>query len=218
MYTNKKEVFVLFSILVIVSVSKGQIAKSVTFPDSVTVPYLRISDNYILPLLDNICYYWENSPLNNKLSYAIMVPYIKRDYDTIWHIRIEQLYDFDVFSLIFPKGFPDFAKTFVSFGLLNQNNRNIFVGIKKSYLNYENDISKRIIENLFLQDTNCATFKRKVVDFEINKSDYIVHCDTTYSSCPPEVFIDKFYYAIELHFKVTGNSFVLLKNEVVKSP
>ena len=62
---------------------------------------------------------------------------------------------------------------FIPYGLINQNNRNIFVGIENTKSDYENNISKQIVEDFFRKDTNCAIFTRDFLDHEISETEYL---------------------------------------------
>lgn len=219
MHTNNRVYLIVLSILFLNLLAKGQTSINVMNHDSISMPYLCVSNDQIFPLFDSICYHWENSPLKSILSYATVVPHKNSNNDTIWHIRVEQLYDFEVFSLIFPSGGLDFAKLFIPYGLVNQNNRNIFVGIENTKSDYENNISRQIVENFFRKDTNCAIFTRDFLDHEICKTEYLKQSDTISSSnFFPELFIYHNYTAIILDYVEENKSFVLLRKDIVKSP
>ena len=218
MNTNIKGFFVVLFILIIVADLRGQSTNSLVIPNTLSTPYLNVTQIHITPLFDSICYHWENSPLADKLSYATIVPQIGSDNDTIWHIRIEQLYDFDVFSLVLPGGFPESLKPFAPFGLLNLKNRNFFVGIENTQSESRNNTSRRIVEDFFQRDPDYVTFRRDSLDFEIRKSDFSMHCDTIRSPLSPEISIDKTHTALMINYAEHNKSFVLVKKKVVKSP
>lgn len=218
MHTNIKGFLVVLFILIIVADLRGQSTNNLVIPNTLSTPYLNVTQIHIIPLFDSICYHWGNSPLADILSYATIVPHIGSDNDTIWHIRIEQLYDFDVLSLVFPGGFPESLKPFVPFGLLNFKNRIFFVGIENTVSDYRNNTSRQIVEAFFQRDPDYATFRRDSLDSEIRKSDFIMHCDTIRSLLSPEISIDKTYTALMINYSEHNKSFVLVKKKMVKSP
>ena len=219
MFTNKRACFLVLSVMYLVLTSKGQTSKQVMFQDTVSIPYLHVSNDYILPLIDSVDFYWENSPLKDRLSYATIVPQKIFNGDTIWRVQLEQLSDFDVFSFVFPGCEMDFASSFVLYGLLEHNNHEMFVGIEKnSMFGRGVNESRRIVEGYFLQDSSFAIFTRDVLEQEIYKSNYIAQCDTIISYYPPEIHIDKTYYSIELDYMEINKSFILMRKKVVGSP
>lgn len=219
MYTKIRGYILALSILFFASVSKAQTSRFVTQQDTVSIPCLYVSNDHICPLIDSVCRDWKNSILNNILSYAIIVPHKNFNGDTIWHIYVKQLYDFDSFCFVLPSWVPDFARTFTPYGLLNLNDRDIFIGIEKyAPSDYEKNASERIIEGYFQKDTGFTIFTRNALEYEINKSSYLMECDTIQSSFPPETAIYKNYYALEMDYVQINKSFVLLRREVVKSP
>lgn len=219
MCTKNRGYIIALSILFCASVSKGQTSRFVTHQDTLSIPRLYVSNNQIYPLIDSVICNWENSILKNILSYAIIVPHKNFNGDTIWHIQVKQLYDFDAFYFVLPSWVPNFARLSIPYGLLNINDRDIYIGIEKNApSHYEKNASGRIIEGYFQKDTGFAIFTRNVLEYEINKSSFLMECDTIHSSFPPETVIYKYYYALEMDYAEVNKSFVLLRREVVKSP
>ena len=219
MYTKNRGYILALSILFCTSVSKGQTSGFVTRQDTASIPCLYVSNNQICPLIDSVYYNWENSILKNILSYAIIVPQKNFNGDTIWHIQVKQLSDFDAFCFVLPSWVPDFARLFIPYGLLNINDRDIFIGVEKNApSNYEKNASERIIEGYFQKDTGFAIFTRNVLEYKISKSSFLMECDTINSSFPPETVIYKYFFSLEMDYIEVNKSFVLLRKEVVKSP
>ena len=219
MNTKNRGCILVLSILFFVSVSKGQTSKFVEYQNSASIPYLYVSNNQISPLIDSVCHIWKNSALGNILSYAIIVPHKNFNGDTIWHIQVKQLHDFDAFCFVLPGWVLDFARSYIPYGLLKLNNRDIFVCIEKNApSDYEKNASERITEGYFQKDTSFAIFTRDVLEYEIGKSDFLIEFDTINSSFPPETVIYNNYYALEMDYIEVNKSFVLLRKEIVKKP
>lgn len=220
MNTRIRRLLIVLSMLLLNAVTKGQGTVVDIHPQVISIQSLRVSHEQISPLLDSVCSYWDNSSLNGILSYATLVPHIKQDNRIIWHIRIEQLYDFDVFSLNFPNVTLGYLNLFIPYGLLYLNKRPVFVGVDKRRGISDEDVSSRqIVESYFITDTNNVKFIRDNVERQINQTKYLRQTDTIKSDYPfPESLIYDSFDAIELYFIETNRSFSLLKKEVVKRP
>lgn len=221
MLTDSKVYIFLLSTLLMVSLATGQTSKDIFHPDTVSIPCLSISDDRISTLLDSVCYYWENSSLGDIYSYATIVPYIRykgfRFGDTIWHVRLEQLYNFDVFSFLFPETTLGFVNVFVTNGFLNYNDRPMFVGAKK--ISGEQDThSLRIVESYFHPASSDTIFIRKTVEHKISETNFIRQTNRIESKDPfPEALVYDSFDSIELYFIETDNSFSLIKMRVDKN-
>ena len=153
MYTKNRGYILALSILFCTSVSKGQTSGFVTRQDTVSIPCLYVSNNQIRPLIDSVYYNWENSILKNILSYAIIVPQKNFNGDTIWHIQVKQLSDFDAFCFVLPSWVPDFARSFTPYGLIKLYDRDFILGVEKyAPSDYENNASERITERYFQKE------------------------------------------------------------------
>lgn len=221
MHTRIRRFLIVLSVLfsnVFITETKGQDTTVNFYPQIVSIPSLKVSNEQIISLLDSVYYYWENSFLNGILSYATLVPHIKQDNRIIWHIRIEQLYDYDVFSLNFPNVALEYVNLFIPYGLLYLNKRLVFVGVdKRRNIGDEDVSSRRIVESYFITNTDNITFMRDNVELQINQTNYLRQTDTIKSDYPfPESFIYDSFDAIELYFIETEESFSLLKKKVVK--
>ena len=219
MNTNTRRLIITLFILSLFSASKGEDSIADWNRNVVSIPTLSITDEYIIPLLDSACYYWENSNLNNVLSYATVVPYIDQDNCIIWKIQVEQLYDFDVFTINFPNCYRGFIRIFNPYGILHLNNHFFFVGVNITS-SYKEDVdSRRIVESYFQPDTSYATFKRNIVEQEISKTNYLQQRDSIKSSSFfPELFVYDVFDAVVLDFIEFDKSFILLRKKIVKSP
>lgn len=221
MNTNFKGYILVLSTFLLISASKGQTSENIFYPDTVSITYLCITNDRISPLLDSVCYYWENSPLGDVLSYATVVPCIRYKSfqcgDTVWHVRLEQLYDFDVFGFLFPGTTLSYLNLFVTCGFLYHSDRPIFIGAKK--VNGEGDVnSMRIVESYFHPASDEATFIRNTVKREIDKTNFIRQTNRIESTYPfPEALVYDSFDSIELYFIETDNTFSLFKIEVDKN-
>lgn len=219
MNTNIRRLIIVLFMLSFISELKGQDSISNWHLNSVSIPTLNIIDEHIIPLLDSACYYWENSNLNNILSYATVIPHKDRNNCIVWSIRVEQLYDFDVFSFNFPNCYSGFTKAFFPYGLLHLNNHIFIVGVNIAS-SYQEDVgSRRIVESYFHPDTSYATFKRDIIEQEISKTNYLQQRDTIKSSSFfPELFVYDVFEAVVVSFIELDKSFALLRKKIVKSP
>lgn len=219
MNTNIRKLIITFFMLSLFSASRGQDSIANWCRNVVSIPTLSIIDEHIVPLLDSACYYWENSTLNNILSYATVIPHKNHDNCIIWNIRVEQLYDFDVFSINFPDSYPGFTKAFIPYGFLHLNKHIFIVGVNITSSYEEDEDSRRIVESYFHPDTSCVTFRRDIVEQEISKTNYLQQRDTVKSSSFfPELFVYDVFEAVVLNFIEFDESFVLLGKKIVKSP
>lgn len=204
------------------AIIKGQIEHSLAKNSSmVTMGKIYVKDAQIEPLLDNIVVAWDTSTLSNTYSYAIVIPHITYDKQILWRVRIEQLYDFEQFFCTFAEE-PFFAKRFISYGVLQYKNRNIFVGVEKDFNDKSvEENSRDVVSALFSIGTDSVLYYRDNIEKRIETSSFIYHTDSiggTGGFFDWELFIEDKYDALLLEFMEMNNQYVCLKKTIAQAP
>lgn len=130
MFTKKRFVL-LIPIVVCLFSSKGQEALLRKIDSyKVSMNRILIKDVRITHLLDSVIVCWNSSPLSRTYSYATMTPHVTYDDQVVWNVRIEQLHDYESFSMLLADN-PEFARNSVSYGVIQYDTLPFYVGVEK---------------------------------------------------------------------------------------
>ena len=216
---NKNGLWLLFALLICTLSLKGQSV----FPidngiNGYAINTLSINNGHIAPLLDSICNYWDTSSLSGTYSYATVTPYVKTDKQVVWRVYIRQLYDEEVFFLMFDV--PSFFKSLFLYGALQRNNRLFFIGSEKRDYNTPEENSRIVVEKYFRKNIDTLAFRTDSIRKNIKKSSsgYVHQIDTIGDIYEWEKAIYDRYDAVILEYIESDEKFICLKKEIFKDP
>lgn len=209
-----KRLLLLLSLILSATFLKGQGDFSLKVPDSIEINELHLDNASLSSLFDSICAYWESSSLSNTYSYAIVTTHLKADSQLVWRAWIKQLYDYDVFGLMFMER-PCFTRNFVPYGVLQYHHHLFFIGPEKSFSEISAmPYSQSIIEKFFAKDSHIIGFDRGSIEKKIEVSEYISRKDTIGGGWHWEMFVYDKYDAVLLEYTISARSFRCLKKEI----
>lgn len=221
MCINKNGLWLLFALLICTLSLKGQSV----FPidngiNGYAVQTLSIdNEQHIAPLLDSICDYWDASSLSGTYSYATVTPYVKQDKRVIWRVFIRQLYDYEVFFMMFAP-FPSYMCPFILYGALPYNNRLFFIGIEKYGYNLAEENSRILVEKNFRKNIDTLAFHTDSIRKNIKNSTtgYVHQIDTIGDIYEWEWTTWDRYDAVKIEYMESDGKFVFMRKELFKDP
>lgn len=208
----KKIVWIFFLMVWIKTTSniQGQGVFPYMFMDTLSIPSLQVKDFRVFSLMDSVCYRWSSSPLSMVGSYAVLTPNVYDDVET-WDVLIEQLNDFNTFSLLFPFT-PNCFQLEIPYGAIWYKEKLFLVGIaKKKFIGTAYPESRQVVNNYFIKDTTTnIIFLRDSIEKAIEEDSFLYNSDTIQGG---DYFNEKFimsnYFSLQMKYMTKDNCFLM---------